>query len=209
VAKVTIREGDCVNSIAIAHGFDPETIWNHPGNAELKELRRSPNALLPGDQLEVPPLELREDSVATGSVGRFKLTVPPLKLRLRLTSHGKARGNLAYELRIDGQEPITGTTDGDGWLEQPLPPAAVRATLAIDDGEEQYDLLLGHLDPHDSVTGVQQRLRALGYYFGRVDGNLAAQTQNSLRNFQSQNGLTASGEIDDATCNALHDAYGG
>jgi hypothetical protein len=209
VAKVTIRQGDCVNSIALAHGFDPDTLWNHPGNADLKELRRSPNALLPGDQLEVPPIELREDGVATGSVGRFKLTVPPLKLRLRLTSHGKARGNLAYELLIDGQDALDGTTDGDGWIDQPIPPTATRAILSLDDGNEQYELLLGHLDPHDSVTGIQQRLRALGYYFGRVDGELGAQTQTALRSFQNQNGLTASGEVDDATSNALHDAYGG
>jgi N-acetylmuramoyl-L-alanine amidase len=207
--KLTVRQGDCVSSIALAHGFDPETIWNHPGNAELKQLRRSPNALLPGDELEVPTPELREDGVATGSVGRFKLTVPPIKLRLRLTSHGKPRADLPYELILEGEGTLTGTTDGDGWIDQPIPAAATRAMLSLDDGDESYELLLGHLDPHDSTTGIQQRLRALGYYFGRVDGEMGPQTENALRRFQDQHGLAVTGEVDDATSNALHDAYGG
>ncbi|MFO7564004.1 MAG: peptidoglycan-binding domain-containing protein [Enhygromyxa sp.] len=207
--KVTVRQGDCVNSIALAHGFDPDLIWDHPGNAELKQLRRSPNALLPGDELELPPLELREDPVATGSVGRFKLSVGPVKLRLRLTNHGQPRADLPYELIFEGDGTLTGTTDGDGWIDQPIPAAATRATLSLDDGDEQYELMLGHLDPHDSSTGVQQRLRALGYYFGRVDADIATQTQNALRRFQEQHGLTVSGEIDDPTIDALHDAYGG
>jgi hypothetical protein len=207
--KVTVRQGDCVNSLALAHGFDPELIWDHPGNADLKQLRRSPNALLAGDELEIPPLELREDPVATGSVGRFKLSVGPIELRLRLTNHGQARADLPYELIIDGEGTLSGSTDGEGWIEQPIPAAATRATLSLCDGDEQYELMLGHLDPHDSPTGIQQRLRALGYYFGRVDAELTAQTQNALRCFQDQHGLAITGEADDATIDALHDAYGG
>ncbi len=208
MAKVTIRQGDCLTSIALAQGFDPKTLWDHPGNAALKEQRKSMHALLPGDQLEVPPIEEREESVATGSVGRFKLSVGPVKLKLRLTRHGEPRANEAFELLFENDATITGTTNGDGWIDQPIPAAATRATLSLQDGAEIYTLLLGHLDPHDSPSGIQQRLRALGFYFGAVDEDVGPQTQAALRRFQEKQGLEITGEADESTVNALRDAYG-
>jgi hypothetical protein len=207
MAKLSIRQGDCLASLALARGFDPQTLWDHPGNAALKELRHSPQALLPGDQLEIPALEEREEGVATGSVGRFKLTVGPVKLRIRLTRHAEPRADEAYELIFEEQT-IAGTTDGDGWIDQAIPAAATRATLSLLDGAEVYGLMLGHLDPHDSPSGIQQRLRALGFYFGAVDEDMGAQTQAALRRFQSKGGLSVTGEADETTLNALRDAYG-
>jgi N-acetylmuramoyl-L-alanine amidase len=207
MAKLSIRQGDCLTSIALARGFDPQTLWDHPGNAELKEQRKSPHALLPGDQLEIPPLEEREEGVATGSVGRFKLKVGPVKLRIRLTKLAEPRANEAYELIFEEQT-ITGTTDGDGWIDQPIPAAATRCTLSLTEGSELYELMLGHLDPHDSPSGIQQRLRALGFYFGKVDEDVGVHTQAALRRFQTKQGLDVTGEADDATVDALRDAYG-
>lgn len=207
MAKLSIRQGDDLTLIALARGFDPQVLWDHPGNAKLKELRKSPHALLPGDQLEVPALEEREEGVATGSVGRFKLTVGPVKLRIRLTRHAEPRADEAYELIFDEQT-ITGTTDGDGWIDQPIPADATRGTLSLMDGKETYELRLGHLDPHDSPSGIQQRLRALGFYFGKVDEDVGPQTQAALRRFQSKQGLGVTGEADEDTMNALRDAYG-
>lgn len=207
MAKLSIRQGDDLTLIALARGFDPQVLWDHPGNAKLKELRKSPHALLPGDQLEVPALEEREEGVATGSVGRFKLTVGPVKLRIRLTKHAEPRADEAYELIFDEQT-ITGTTDGDGWIDQPIPADATRGTLSLMEGKETYELRLGHLDPHDSPSGIQQRLRALGFYFGKVDEDVGPQTQAALRRFQSKQGLGVTGEADEDTMNALRDAYG-
>ncbi len=207
MAKLSIRQGDCLTSIALARGFDPQTLWDHPDNAELKQLRKSPHALLPGDKLEVPAIEEREEGVATGSVGRFKLSVGPVKLRIRLTRHAEPRADEAYELIFEEQT-ISGTTDGDGWIDQPIPSTATRATLSLLEGEETYELQLGHLDPHDSPSGIQQRLRALGFYFGAVDEEIGPQTQAAIRRFQTKQGLEVSGEADDATVDALRDAYG-
>lgn len=208
MAKLSIRQGDCLASIALAQGYDPQLLWDHPGNAALRELRRNPNALLPGDQLEVPTPEQREDPVATGSIGRFKLSVGPAKLRVRLTRHAEPRADEPYELTFDGNATLTGTTDGDGWIDQPIPAAATRASLSLQDGQELYDLKLGHLDPHDSPSGIQQRLHALGYYFGAVDEDIGVHTQAALRRFQAKQGLDTTGEADDATVDALFSAYG-
>jgi hypothetical protein len=207
--QITIKQGECLMTIALARGFDPQTIWDHPDNAELKELRHTYQALLAGDRLVIPDLEEKEVAVSTDTVSHFKLNVGSVKLRLRLTRHNQARADEAFELMIDGAAaPITGTTDGDGWIDQAIPADATRATLKLRDGVESYTLNLGHLDPHDSPAGIQQRLRSLGFYFGRVDGEIGDITAAALRRFQTAKDLGVSGEADDATVSALRDAYG-
>jgi hypothetical protein len=207
--QITIKQGECLMTIALAKGFDPQTIWDHPDNAELKELRHTYQALLAGDRLVIPDLEEKEVAVSTDTVSHFKLNVGSVKLRLRLTRHNQARADEAFELMIDGAAaPITGTTDGDGWIDQAIPADATRATLKLRDGVESYTLNLGHLDPHDSPAGIQQRLRSLGFYFGRVDGEIGDITAAALRRFQTAKSLGVSGEADDATVSALRDAYG-
>lgn len=207
--QITIKQGECLTTIALARGFDPQTIWDHPDNADLKELRHTYQALLAGDRLIIPDLEEKQVAVNTNTVAHFKLSVGSVKLRLRLTRHGEARADEAFELTIDGSAaPITGTTDGDGWIDQAIPADATRATLKLRDGVESYVLNLGHLDPHDSPAGIQQRLRSLGFYFGRVDGELGDVTTAALRRFQTAKDLTVNGEADDATVSALRDAYG-
>jgi hypothetical protein len=207
--QITIKQGECLTTIALARGFDPQTIWDHPDNAALKELRHTYQALLAGDRLIIPDLEEKEVAVNTDTVAHFQLSVGSVKLRLRLTRHGKARADEAFELLIDGSPaPIAGTTDGDGWIDQAIPADATRATLELRDGVESYVLNLGHLDPHDSPAGIQQRLRSLGFYFGRVDGELGDVTAAALRRFQTAKDLGVNGEADDATVSALRDAYG-
>jgi len=49
-----VQAGDCISSIAYERGFSLETIWNHPANAALKQRRRNPYVLRPGDVLKIP-----------------------------------------------------------------------------------------------------------------------------------------------------------
>ena len=207
---ITLAQGDCLSSVAIRHGFAPETVWEHGENAELRERRIDPNALLPGDRLFVPEIEEKQDPVATDTVKRFKLSVGPLRLQVRLTRHGRPRASEAYELEYDDGTTLSGETDGDGLVDQLLPITATAAILRMGEGEtqEEYELALGHLDPHDQVSGVQGRLRGLGHYFGAVDGELGPKTCAALRRFQLANSLEVTGAADDATIAALRDAYG-
>jgi hypothetical protein len=208
---ITLEQGDCLSSVAISHGFAPETVWEHGQNAELRDCRVDPNALLPGDQLFVPEIEEKQEPVQTDTLKTFKLSVGPLRLRVRLTQHGKPRAGEAYELEYDEGSKFNGETDGDGFVDQPLPITALTATLRLDleaEEPEEHLLGLGHLDPHDELTGVQGRLRGLGFYFGEVDGELSARTRAALRRFQTAKGLAVTGEADEATTGALRDAFG-
>ena len=48
------REGDCISSIAYENGLFPNTLWNHPDNAELKRNRKDMNLLEVGDVVKIP-----------------------------------------------------------------------------------------------------------------------------------------------------------
>jgi hypothetical protein len=215
---VKLQQGDCLSSIALTRGFDPKTVWEHGDNADLRERRTNPNALLPGDALFVPEIEQKNEPAPTDKLTTFKLTVGPIRLRVRLTKHTKPRPDEGYELELfssaapgepgSGDSVLEGQTDGDGWIDQPIPITAKSATLSLREGKELHDLRIGHLDPHDESSGVQGRLRGLGFYFGKLDGDVGPKTQAAIRRFQKANELTVSGELDDATASALRDAYG-
>ncbi|NVB40518.1 peptidoglycan-binding protein [Pseudenhygromyxa sp. WMMC2535] len=207
---ITLRQGDDLTSIAQANGFDPATIWDHPDNAELQELRSNPHALLPGDRLVVPKREEREEPVATGTSKTFYLSTGPVKLRLRLTKHGQPRAGEAFELEFEDQNTISGSTDGDGWIDQVIPHDAKRVTLRLgEDGSEEHLLDLGHLDPHDSPSGIQQRLRNLGYYMDEIDGKLGPMSKAAVRAFQEAEGLSVDGVPGPNTLAKLYEVYGG
>ena len=56
----TVVQGDYVSRIAAQQGFAGYSkIWNHPNNAELKNLRQNPEVLYPGDVLFIPDREDR------------------------------------------------------------------------------------------------------------------------------------------------------
>ncbi|HEX9461400.1 MAG TPA: peptidoglycan-binding protein [Alphaproteobacteria bacterium] len=58
------------------------------------------------------------------------------------------------------------------------------------------------LDPA-VVRGIQQHLRQLGFYTGRVDGVWGARTQAALERFQKSRGLEATGSLNPTTAQAL------
>lgn len=203
----TVRQGDCIASIAFANGFHPDTIWNHGDNAELKRLRADPNVLLPGDVVVVPDKQIKQHQGATDRSHRFRRQAVPEKLVLVLRKEGEPRANEPYEIDIDGAV-HHGTTAGDGRIEHDIPPNARLARLSFHDGAEVYVLHLGHLDPIDEVSGVQGRLRNLGFYDGPLDGQITPELVQALQAFQASRDLEPFGEMDDETKNALREAWG-
>lgn len=58
-------------------------------------------------------------------------------------------------------------------------------------------------DPGQVIANVQVALQQAGYNPGAVDGTYGPMTRNALLNYQRDNGLPDSGEIDDATLDSL------
>jgi hypothetical protein len=208
MAKHIVEQGECLSSIALQYGFMPDTIWNDPANAQLKFLRKDPNILYPGDEIEIPEREPWEGPRPTDARHKFRLKGRPEILRVRLLDEfDKPRANLRYEVIIDGRR-RQGTTNQDGELKEPIPPAAQMAKFFL--GEEKEELLvnLGYLDPITEVSGVQARLANLGYDCGPPDGELGPRTREAIKEFQTQHEIEPTGEPDEDTRKKLKEIYG-
>lgn len=136
MAKVySVQEGDCVNSIAFERGLYWEAVWNHGNNAQLKQLRKNPNILKPGDTLHVPDLTLEEQSRATNKRHKFKLKGVPVKLRLRIMEVPKGsptqNSNTQENSQTDGQT-TSGQAQPAAASQQEEPRSDLPYTLLID-----------------------------------------------------------------------------
>ena len=79
-----VQQGDCLLSLAKEHGFDWETLWNHPDNAELKRQREDPNALKPGDVVAIPERREKQEDASGESRTQFRRTGALARLRLEI-----------------------------------------------------------------------------------------------------------------------------
>jgi len=205
-----VKEGDCIASIAFARGFSPDTLWNLPENAQLKELRKDPNILLQGDSVFVPDKRMQKESGATAKRHRFRRKGIPEKLRLILRDEkDQPRSNMGYILSIDGVV-HEGVTTYEGLIERGIPPGAREATLRIREGDNEivYVLPLGALDPITAMTGIKMRLRNLDFYNGTIDSELNEKLTSAIEEFQIQQGLAPTGELDSATRVRIEEVHG-
>jgi len=196
-----VKQGDCIFSIAYENGFFADTIWNHQNNKDLKEKRKDPNVLMPGDSVYVPDKRLREYSEPTNQVYKYKCKNTPKTFRIQFKYINTPLKNVDYKLTIDGKE-TEGKTDGDGWLKQSIQPNAKLAKVSLADGAE-YEFKLGNLDPVDETAGLKQRLQALGIFLGAINSSIDDEFKNALKVFQFSHGLDVSGEADGKTKDLL------
>ncbi len=66
-----------------------------------------------------------------------------------------------------------------------------------------FDRELKQGDEGEDVRALQERLQALGYFAGSADGRFGPDTGEALAEFQRQNGLLASGMLDEITFGVL------
>lgn len=203
-----VLAGECISSIANRYGFFWMTLWNLPENATLKNKRKNPNVLMPGDEVVVPDIRIREQEVATDAQHTFVRLGIPMQFRMQLLSAGQPRSGVAYRFDIEGQS-ATGKTDSEGIVKLSIPPGTTTGTLWLKEGEtpEIYELSFGELNPIEDVSGVQQRLNNLGYDC-KVTKQLDEQTLVALSTFRAERQLADSDSIDDATRDALLEAHG-
>jgi len=208
----TVKQGDCISSIADQTGFFWETLWNHGNNAGIRRRRKNPNALLPGDILFIPDKRKKEEACAPTTRHVFRIRGVPVRFNLRLVDEsGKPRAGIPYVLEIDSKR-TEGTVPADGNISEIIQPNAKKATLTLKPaggGEEVYNFQLGHMNPADNIAGMQGRLKNLGYYRGDMTGSLDEDTSEAIRKFQANAGLSATGEADEATQAALANRHGG
>lgn len=189
MAKVhTVSQGECLSRIAQQHGFaNWRTIYEHPLNADFRTKRSNPNLIYPGDQIVIPDKGAGRAELATAQTHRFRLRRGTQVLRIVVRdADGRSMTSVPYEMTIAGVR-RTGTTRGDGLIEETVPSDADDGTLRVANFE--WPLLLSHLNPvtnapDDGATGIQARLRNLGCDPGEIDGIIGPRTRAAISAFQ-------------------------
>jgi hypothetical protein len=204
-SKYVVAQGECVSSVGFKLGFFPRTLWDHPGNSELKALRGNANTLVPGDSVSIPDKRQKAVAAATGASHKFIRRGVPEKLHLQFLRNGNSRAGEPYTIVVDGVEQA-GVTDGEGRIVQWLAPDAEACELWFA-GEERYSIALRALQPIDQEAGQRGRLTNLGFLDSRPDSNPDDFTR-ALSAFQQANGLDPSGLADVTTLQALGAKHG-
>jgi hypothetical protein len=205
-----VKQGDCIESIAFNSGHFWKTLWDHPDNQQLRAVRKNPNVLLAGDKVLVPDIRIKQETGATQQRYRFRRKGVPAKLVMIFKDENdQPRADVPYVLEIDGTM-SSGQTDAQGAIKVSIPPNASRGKLVLvtGDGEEQYELNLGHIDPVEEISGAKQRLSALGFAVGEADCVWGPASRAAISDFQAKHSLNVTGEPDQATREKLVQQYG-
>jgi len=204
-----VQQGDCLSSIAEAYGHFWKTVWNHPENAKLKAARGSPDVLRAGDEVLVPELQLKQKPGATEKKHRFRRKGVPQRVVIQLKKDGEVLADQEYVLRIE-DEYFSGRTDGQGRLSHPVPPTARAGCLTVGSGRTARTVLLrlGYVDPVSEISGLQGRLKNLGYDCGPASGALTEETKAAVSAFQADHELEVTGEADESTREKLRKEHG-
>lgn len=179
-----VRPGECVFSIAEEERVHWKRIWDAPENESLVSLRKEPNILAPGDELFVPERELREEPAATEQ--RHKFCVHrAVELRIRIHDAKGPRANEPFHLEVDGQiyKGTTPRTGADGLAVIRVSPLLMRAILVVGKLKDEYELLIGFIDPIDTATGQHGRLQNMGYNVGGVQSRWDQDSVKAIRQF--------------------------
>lgn len=141
------------------------------------------------------------------------LSMPPEKktvLRIRLVDQKRTRKkNLQYTVDFgDGER--SGISDENGLVEEDVPDGAGRAKLKLVNGElaEEYEILIGQLEPVSELKGIQARLENLGYAVGPIDGIYGPLTKGAIKGFQHEAGLEQTGKVDETLGEKLTEVHG-
>jgi len=202
-----VQHGDHASRIAAKFGFlDFSTIFDDPANKELKEKRKNPHVLLPGDVVAIPDKQVKEVDAATTKRHRFVASAITLQLRLKFIDYPqKPLAGKECAVKVDAASE-TITTDGDGKIETDILPDSKIAKVTI--LSLDFSAEIGGLDPVDTDSGVEARLNNLGYAVAPEDDRDEDELKSALEEFQCDQKIDITGENDDATQGKILEIHG-
>ena len=205
---IKVKRGDCLVNICYRENLPWEAVWNHPQNSSLKDKRKNPNILKEGDLLYIPDREYKEESRPTEDQHVFVVESATVKFTLTLLDLGKPLAKQDWILKVNGDEIANGTTDDNGTLEAQIPANARKGYLFVGEKKEKYKVRFGYVDPIDEMTGVQSRLKNLGFYHGSVDDIKGPLTTAAIAEFQRMVEISGEGKLTDETKQKLVEFHG-
>jgi len=208
-----IKQGDYLSKLAHLLGFDAQTVWNDPKNAELKEQRSDPAMLQAGDILFVPDEPKKRLPLKHEEENSYVATVPRISVSVVVADDDEPVADQPYVVEGLGDDEER-MTDKDGTVSFEAPVHVREVTVRFKERELAFRIGVGELDPIDTDAGVRMRLTQLGFYGATLAGEDAyverddAQLAAAIAAFQTAQGLPTTGELDDATRKALLDVHG-
>jgi hypothetical protein len=158
-----IKQGDYLAKLAYQFGFDADSVWDDPSNADLRQLRPNPNILLPTDILYIPdPVATSPEaqSLVPGSTNAFVTDPPTVPVTLRFLDAACA----SQACTVVELPQLTGlTTDANGSVTIDLPVQTETFTVEFTVAGSTYACRVGHVDPIGTLSGIFIRLQNLGY----------------------------------------------
>lgn len=188
-----VVQGETLSRIAADNGFgNVHTLLDHPKNAALKKKRPNPSQLVPGDEVFIPAFEPRVESADTQKRTVFKATLPLLFLRIRPRDLNNEPVKSDVDCLLEIGEAEDGTPiqpDDKGILEKIISPKLEKAELHIESKKMKMDVLVGHLDTIDTLSGQRARLNNLGYFAGFTERD-RNQFRWAAEEFKKDRGVT-------------------
>jgi peptidoglycan hydrolase-like protein with peptidoglycan-binding domain len=115
--------------------------------------------------------------------------------------------NLDYRVAVKGQDVVSGNTGASGKVTALIPGDVKDVSLFA--GGKEFSFIVGDLNPMSRTSGVQQRLKNLGFDCGPADGVFGPRTRNAVLSFQRSADLKPTGRIDDATRDKIEEQHDG
>jgi len=202
-----VIQGDHIASIAADAGFlSWKTIWDDGKNAALKA-KRNPNVLYPGDMLEIPAKQKKEESIPTTEYSTFQTIGDPVQLKIVVLDWaGNPVVDTELDIQLDAGEKIKTAGDGSATKKSVDPQGNKEGKLVV----KGYSLALklGHLDPVEEITGQVWRLNNLGYRAGNATDVEDPIFKSAVEEFQCDYALTVDGVCGPNTQGKLKDTHG-
>jgi hypothetical protein len=211
-----VKSGDCLSSIAKLYGLTWQQLWDYGPNAGLKALRKDPNIICPGDIVKLPPKKQKDDSKGVDGTHRYVRKSEQSHIAIVLKVDGEPIQDKPCRLCISGLPDRSGNVNSSGEVEIDgskkirIPSDVSTGELIVGEGNgaSTYVLLIGRLEPHDTIVGVQQRLNNLGYHSGPEDGIVGPITAAATRFFQGNVGIDVDGIPGPITQGKLKETHG-
>jgi hypothetical protein len=221
-----VADGRSLFQAAVEAGFrDHLASWNDGANSAIRKSRVNPHTLAEADQVVLPVLEPGQVAgKGTDQFHTFTVRATGLLLNLAVQDFGReplagrtVRVFLAAAAAGGGVSPSALSThvlDADGALQRPIRSSITEGELQLFAGdvttavETRIRLLIGRLDPPNTIRGQQIRLNNMGYFAGFTEDDVVQLTW-AIEEFQFDNGIKPTGRTDDpATFNEIAHVHG-
>jgi N-acetylmuramoyl-L-alanine amidase len=214
-SRYKVEQGDRLPTIARKKGFARwQTIWDFDGNVDLKDLRGNAHILFPDDEVSIPS-KLARVAEVSGGKAEYVVQSAVEVLRVRFAGVWSSENEpVTFKATPDTvDDPIEGKLLDDCIMTIDLPSNTRRVRvqlfrLAEKEPIASYNLDVGNLDPTEEISGIQGRLRNLGYYDGVITGKMDEKTQNALIQFRLARLGDSKDFVDAKFLQALREAHG-